>query len=157
MDIFYIGLYYRFELEIPDTVVGKAMMDLEKMNAIFEPPLIEKNKAILSGSAPVICMQGYQKEVSAYTKGEGHLSVRLSGYDKCHNEEEVLESRYYDPEADVANPSYSIFCTHGAGFPVPWYEVPAYMHIESVLQGSVKKIEAVIPVKSTYTEEWLDQ
>ena len=31
------------------------------------------------------------------------------------------------------------------------------MHIESVLQGSVKKIEAVIPVKSTYTEEWLDQ
>lgn len=149
--------YYRFELEIPDTVVGKAMMDLEKMNAIFEPPLIEKNKAILSGSAPVICMQGYQKEVSAYTKGEGHLSVRLSGYDKCHNEEEVLESRYYDPEADVANPSYSIFCTHGAGFPVPWYEVPAYMHIESVLQGSVKKIEAVIPVKSTYTEEWLDQ
>lgn len=149
--------YYRFELEIPDTVVGKAMMDLEKMNAIFEPPLIEKNKAILSGSAPVICMQGYQKEVSAYTKGEGHLSVRLSGYDKCHNEEEVLESRYYDPEADVANPSYSIFCTHGAGFPVPWYEVPAYMHIESVLQGCVKKIEAVIPVKSTYTEEWLDQ
>lgn len=149
--------YYRFELEIPDHVVGKAMMDLEKMNAIFEPPLIENNKAILSGSAPVICMQGYQKEVSAYTKGEGHLSVRLSGYDKCHNEEEVLESRYYDPEADLANPSYSIFCTHGAGFPVPWYEVPAYMHIESVLQGSVKKIETVIPVKSTYTEEWLDQ
>ncbi len=149
--------YYRLELEIPDTVVGKAMMDLEEMNASFEAPQIEGGKAILCGNAPVICMQGYQKEVSAYTKGEGHLSVRLSGYDKCHNEEEVLESRYYDPEADLANPSYSIFCTHGAGFPVPWYEVPSYMHIESVLQGSVKKIEAVIPVKSTYTEEWLDQ
>ena len=149
--------YYRFELEIPDTVVGKAMMDLEKMNASFESPQIEGGKAILYGNAPVICMQGYQKEVSAYTKGEGHLSVRLSGYDRCHNEEEVLETRYYDPEADTVNPSYSIFCTHGAGFPVPWYEVPEYMHIESVLQGSKKKIEMVMPVKSTYTEEWLDQ
>ena len=149
--------YYRFELEIPDNVVGKAMMDLEKMNAIFESPQIENGKAILSGRAPVICMQGYQKEVSAYTKGEGHLSIRLLGYDKCHNEEEILETNYYDPEADVKNPSYSIFCTHGAGFPVPWYEVPEYMHVESVLYETEKPMEMVMPVKSTYTEEWIDQ
>ena len=37
----------------------------------------------------------------------------------------------YQPEQDTNNPSSSVFCAHGAGFIVPWQQVPDYMHVES--------------------------
>jgi small GTP-binding protein len=148
--------YYEFELQIPNNLVGRAMMDLEKMKAIFESPQIENNMAILTGKAPVICMQGYQKEVSAYTKGEGSLSVKVCGYERCHNEEEVLETVYYDPELDAQNPSYSVFCAHGSGFAVPWYEVFDYMHLPLRFAKKSEEIEVIRAVKSTYQDEWID-
>ena len=37
----------------------------------------------------------------------------------------------YDPEADVVNPTGSVFCAHGAGFQVSWDQVPEYAHVES--------------------------
>ena len=60
--------------------------------------------------------------------------------DVCHNAEEVIEQRGYIAEADMANPSASVFCAHGAGFIVPWDEVEAYMHLEAVLldDGSLR-------------------
>ncbi|KIR03064.1 Ribosome protection-type tetracycline resistance related protein, group 2 [Lachnospiraceae bacterium TWA4] len=148
--------YYEFELEIPDSLVGRAMMDLEKMKANFEAPAIENGRAILTGTCPVILMQGYQKDVTGYSKGEGSLTLRVSGYDRCHNEEEVLENTYYDAEA---NPySGSIFCTHGAGFFVPWYEVFNYMHLplKNYRLVRVSDVGSIAPVRSTYTDEWID-
>ena len=35
-------------------------------------------------------MQDYSSEVHAYTRGLGHLTLELSGYDVCHNSEEVI-------------------------------------------------------------------
>ena len=40
----------------------------------------------------------------------------------------------YDSERDLANPTGSVFCAHGAGFVVPWDQVMDYMHLESVLK-----------------------
>ena len=40
----------------------------------------------------------------------------------------------YDPEADLDNSPYSIFCAHGAGFPVKWNQVPAFAHLETGLE-----------------------
>ena len=37
----------------------------------------------------------------------------------------------YDPEADLENPTGSVFCAHGAGFVVPWDQVEDYMHLQS--------------------------
>ena len=85
--------------------------------------------AVLQGTVPVATMQDYSSEVHAYTRGLGHLTLELSGYDVCHNSEEVIAETGYDSEADTANPTGSVFCAHGAGFIVPWDQVDDYMHL----------------------------
>ena len=96
-------------------MVGRAMTDLERRFAVFEGPVLEDGQAILTGRAPVSSLDGYQTEVTAYTSGLGQLVCTLDGYGPCHNEEEVIEAAGYDPDADLANPSGSVFCSHGAG------------------------------------------
>ena len=131
--------FYEFRLEIPERMVGRAMTDIERMNGTFEPPMIELEQAVITGTAPVSTMDGYQAEVTAYTGGTGRLTCVLKGYGPCHNAEEVIASIGYDPDADLANPSGSVFCTHGAGFVVNWDEVPDYMHLESCLSAAGKR------------------
>ena len=130
---------YGFRLEVPAEMVGRAMTDIQKMQGSFEGPEILGEMAVLTGTAPVATMGEYQVEVHAYTKGHGQLFCELKGYEPCHNTEEVLASINYDPEADLENPTGSVFCAHGAGFVVPWHQVPDYMHLESVL-GKKKEI-----------------
>ena len=97
--------------------------------------MIEEETTVLTGSAPVSLMRGYQKEFTAYTGGRGRMAVSLKGYDVCHNQEEVLAASTYDSEADLANPTGSVFCAHGAGFVVDWDEVEEYMHMEHTLES----------------------
>src|SRR5699024_8718083 len=47
--------------------------------------------------------------------------------------QEVLERIGYDPDRDLENTADSVFCSHGAGFVVPWYEADGYMHLDSGL------------------------
>lgn len=133
--------YYDFRLEVPQENAGRAMADLDRMQGTFEPPVQEGDRMILSGSAPVALMRDYQKEVISYTRGRGRLLCTLKGYFPCHNEEEVVAACGYDPEADLENPTGSVFCAHGAGFVVPWYEVKDYMQVESPLKVSEKVLE----------------
>ena len=44
----------------------------------------------------------------------------------------------YDPDADVENSADSVFCSHGAGIIVPWYQVEDQMHVESILEEREK-------------------
>ncbi len=122
---------YEFRLEVPQECVGRAMTDIGKMQGKFSDPEMNGNMAVLSGTAPVATMQEYPMEVAAYTKGEGRILLSPGGYEPCHNEEEVIAMMGYDSEADLANPTGSVFCAHGAGFVVPWDEVENYMHVET--------------------------
>jgi len=122
---------YEFRLELPMDTIGRAMTDIGKMQGKFSEPMIHGNIAILEGTAPVATMQEYPKEVAAYTKGEGRIFLSVGGYEPCHNAEEVIAAKGYDSEADLANPTGSVFCAHGAGFVVPWDEVEHYMHVET--------------------------
>ena len=124
---------YEFRLEVPEKMLGRAMTDVERMHGTFEPPVLEGEYAVLTGNAPVACMDGYQQEVTAYTGGQGRVNCTLGGYAPCHNEEEVIEAIGYDADSDTENPSGSVFCAHGAGFVVNWDEVEDYMHLESCL------------------------
>lgn len=126
--------YYDFILEVPPECVGRALTDIQRMHGSFAPPGTEGETAIITGTVPVASVRDYQTEVAGYTKGRGHLSCSFRGYAPCHNAKEVIETVGYDPEADLDNPTGSIFCSHGAGFYVPWNEVPEYMHIESQLE-----------------------
>jgi len=122
---------YEFRLELPMECVGRAMTDIGKMQGNFSDPEVYGNLAVITGTAPVVTMQEYPMEVAAYTKGEGRILLSPGGYEPCHNAEEVIEAIGYDSEADLANPTGSVFCAHGAGFVVPWDEVENYMHVET--------------------------
>lgn len=139
---------YEFRLEVPTEMLGRAMSDVQKMHGTFVPPMQEGEFAILCGSAPVVTMRDYQREAAAYTRGRGRLSCTLKGYEPCHNSEEIIEKTGYDSEKDPENPTGSVFCAHGAGFVVPWNQVPEYMHLESVLKTKEKqpKPEAQTPL-----------
>lgn len=132
--------YYSFTLELPQSAVGRAMTDLERMHAEFElkEADMEAGFAVISGSAPVSSFTDYQSEFIAYTKGHGKLYLGQGGYKPCHNTEEVLAEISYDPERDTRNPSSSVFCSHGSGDIVPWNEVFDHMHIESILAARTK-------------------
>ncbi|WP_132253992.1 translation factor GTPase family protein [Natranaerovirga pectinivora] len=133
--------YYAFQLELPEKMVGKAMNDIETMRGTSQITQLDGEMAILVGSAPVITMRNYHKEVTSYTKGLGRLFCNLKGYEPCHNAEEVIESIGYDSERDPENPTGSVFCSHGAGFSVDWSEVKDYMHVESFLQKTDESSE----------------
>jgi len=120
---------YEFKLEVPEDAIGRAMTDIGKMNGSFISPENISGKAVLTGKVPVSEVKNYALELRAYTKGEGVLTLTPSDYEVCHNAEEVIEAIGYYPEADIENTADSVFCSHGAGFVVPWNEVINYMHL----------------------------
>lgn len=120
---------YEFKLEVPEEAIGRAMTDIGKMNGSFSSPENISGKAVLTGMVPVSEVKNYALELRAYTKGEGVLTLTPSDYEVCHNAEEVIEAIGYYPEADIKNTADSVFCSHGAGFVVPWNEVINYMHL----------------------------
>ncbi|MDD3220002.1 MAG: TetM/TetW/TetO/TetS family tetracycline resistance ribosomal protection protein [Lachnospiraceae bacterium] len=129
--------YYEYTLEIPGNQVGRAMADIQKMQGTFSSPEIHEDLSVLKGKAPVVAMRDYQKEVTAYSGGQGRLNCRLSGYEPCHNAEEILQENGYDSERDLENPTGSVFCAHGAGFIVPWNLVEEYMHVDYCFEPSI--------------------
>ena len=66
---------YEYQLEIPADQVGRAMTDLQRMHAVFEPAKMEVDMAILKGTAPVVTMRDYQREMIVYTRDMEGCSV----------------------------------------------------------------------------------
>ena len=154
--------YYEFRIELPSENVGRAMTDIQNRFGKFEAPETLGELTVLTGIAPVSTLSGYQKDVIAYTGGRGRISLTLKGYDLCHNQEEVVAARGYDSELDLANPTGSVFCAHGAGFVVDWDEVEEYMHMERTLDqtGEEGLAEVTLPKRRhssiELTQEELD-
>lgn len=131
--------WYAFTLRVPQGNVGRAMTDIQRMSGTFESPTQQGEFAVLTGEIPVASVRGYAAEVTAYTSGRGQLSCTLLGYRPCHNADEVIQASGYDPDRDVDNPTGSVFCAHGAGYLVPWDEVPAHAHVDSGLSLTPKQ------------------
>lgn len=131
--------YYDYTFTIPEALVGRAMTDIDRMNGTSELTESVDGIAVLNGRAPVSTMHTYATDVAAYSKGEGILSLSLGGYAPCHNTEEVLLKRRYNPDTDTRNPSSSVFCSHGAGTIIPWDQVFDYMHVPSCINGMVRE------------------
>ena len=126
--------YYQIQFHLPETYVGKVMTDIETRHGKCEITSIQDGFATITGMAPASTMRNYQKDVLAYSRGLGQYSVRFGGYGICHDQAEVIESIGYESEADVENPTGSIFCESGVGEWVPWFEVKQKMHLDSVLK-----------------------
>nr|WP_169170956.1 TetM/TetW/TetO/TetS family tetracycline resistance ribosomal protection protein [Bifidobacterium sp. DSM 109957] len=128
--------WYRFRLEVPSPMLGRAMSDIQRMSGNFESPETDGEYALIEGEAPVAEMRDYAMDVNQYTHGRGRLQATFGGYKPCHDADRVIEEANYDPEADLDNTPDSVFCAHGAGYPVKWYRVPDFMHLGWATDGT---------------------
>ena len=126
--------WYAFTLTLPTEQIGRAITDIRAMSGTFEAPVASGSLSTLKGLVPAAEWKDYAGQVAAYSQGKGRLQIALNGYAPCHNPEAVIEEYAYDPEADLDNTPDSVFCAHGAGFPVKWNRVSEYMHLESSLK-----------------------
>ena len=136
--------YYKFRMEIPATMVGRAMTDLQTKSATFEIESTDGEQTVICGRGPVSELHDYTRELISYTRGQGRIFCTSDGYEPCHNSEEIVAAVGYDPEADLDNTPHSVFCGHGAGFVVPWQEVDQYKHLEAQVNISASS-DTILP------------
>ncbi len=149
--------WYAFVLEVPFECVGRAMTDLSCMQAEYEVGESGSEISIIHGRAPVSSIREYNKQVLSYTHGKGKLSFNFDGYAPCINGENVISEFAYDPESDLMNTPDSVFCSHGSGFLVKWYDVFNYMHIP-LLKDKVEPVyELPKPKKRDYSSMIADE
>jgi hypothetical protein len=48
----------------------------------------------------------------------------------------VVDKAKYVPTADLENTPDSVFCAHGAGYPVAWNQVPEMAHVPYVYSNT---------------------
>ena len=142
--------WYEYKIELPTDNIGRLMTDITNMGGTFSEPYTFEDMSSIIGKAPVSKMQGYQKELNAYTRGRGKISCFVCGYEHCADSEEVISSIGYDSDADLENSADSVFCSHGAGFVVKWNEVRDYMHIDTGFgEEAEEEPEEIKPKKNT--------
>ena len=135
--------YYAYKISVPTQQIGKVITDVRNMSGTFGSPVEDGNGfSTLTGRAPVAAMRNYASEIVSFTRGTGKFSFEVCGYYPCHNPEDVIKERSYDPEADLAHTPDSVFCAHGAGFNVKWDRVRDYMHITPAV---TEKPEQLLP------------
>ena len=139
--------WYDLRIELPTALSGRAMTDIQRMGGAFDPPETLGEETVITGRAPVAELGDYQRELTAYTRGLGHLSCSLRGYEPCREPEKVIAARGYDPLRDVENTPDSVFCAHGAGYTVPWDQVKEHMHLESCLKPQKPVSAAEAPAR----------
>ncbi|MBR0217660.1 MAG: TetM/TetW/TetO/TetS family tetracycline resistance ribosomal protection protein [Clostridia bacterium] len=139
--------YLNLELTLPEENLGRAMTDLTAMGGEFEAPeTAPDGLLVLRALAPASKCASYGKQVSIYTKGRGRMTAEFAAYLPCADAEAVIAAKAYDPRADLYNSPDSIFCSHGAGFDVPWDQVDAYAHLpllKEVREQAAREMDAV--------------
>ena len=137
--------FYELTIELPRANCGRAMTDIESRSGrvTSQYEIGVQDMVGITGVAPVSTMQGYSREVAAYTKGLGSVYCSFFGYLPCHNTDEVVAASAYDPEKDLRNPSSSVFCAHGAGFVVEWNDVDSYKHLDWDIDTGTLKEEKI--------------
>ncbi len=120
---------YRYQLLVPSDTAGRINGQLAALAGQSYPPRFDREWTELSGLAPVEQMLPLLEQLPALTGGRGSAATSFGGYAPCHNTQEVVEKRNYDPIRDIDHPADSIFCSHGAGFTVPWEQVKEYVHL----------------------------
>lgn len=149
--------YYRFTLRLPAEHLGRAITDIHRMSGETDAPEQSGKLATLTGSVPVSAIGDYAREFTAYTHGLGQLSLTPGEYRPCHNAAEVIAAADYDPEADLRNTPDSVFCDHGAGFPVKWNEVEAYIKARSAEPADTRVKTSAAPHQASGAGSELDR
>jgi ribosomal protection tetracycline resistance protein len=120
--------FYQYKIKVELDQMGRVLSDIQNAHGTFESPITEGNKAILSGTVPVATFMNYNSQLASFTQGRGVMQLVFAGYDRCHNEQEVINRIGYDKNVDPNCTSSSIFCSKGQGYTVKWNEVEVKMH-----------------------------
>jgi len=138
-------------LEVPREAVGQILTDMRTMSGEAEITMSSGDMTTIEGKVPVSEMCRYWKTLGNLTRGRGHQSFVLSGYEPCHNAPQVIDTFGYVPQSDLAHPISSVFCERGAGFDVPWDQVDAMAHVP--MMERKKEVEVfVLPWKQVKEE-----
>ena len=82
----------------------------------------------VEGECPFREFYAYPESFRATTHGRGSLNYALARYAPVEKPDEIIREARYNPlEADSPD---SVFCSHGAGYSVPWNEVRAHAHCQ---------------------------
>lgn len=120
---------YDFKIKVRMDHIGRVLSDIQQASGNFAPPETNGETTVITGRVPVATFMNYSTTFASYTNGKGALTLQFGGYDECHNPEEVIEAIGYNKDADPEYTSTSIFCAKGKGYPVPWHEAEAAMHL----------------------------
>jgi ribosomal protection tetracycline resistance protein len=120
--------YYDFKIKVDLDNMGRVLSDIQQAHGSFESPETVGEKVIVKGRVPVATFMNYSAPFASFTHGKGTLTLLFGGYDRCHNQEQVIEKIGYNKDADPEYSSTSIFCAKGKGYPVPWDEAEKAMH-----------------------------
>ncbi len=145
--------FYEFSISVPKENIGRVMSDMQRKSGSFSEPDMQGEMCILKGKAPVAELNEYQQELLSFTKGRGRITLNFLDYEPCHDAASVVEDISYEPEKDLENTADSVFCAHGAGFVVPWREVPSFAHVDTTdlfakLTGKPKLVKEETQVES---------
>lgn len=121
--------WYSFRLTVDQASVGHALTDIQRMGGQVDAPQQDGSQTVITGTAPVSAMRDYAQQVRSYTHGQGQLECVVDGYRPCHDAQTIIDHADYDPVGDLPNTPGSVFCAHGAGYPVHWDDVPSHMHV----------------------------
>lgn len=120
-----------FEFRLPSAFVGRALTDISAMGGTSSGPVLSSDGAttVLTGEVPAAAVGDYSAELRTYSGGDGEAAFEPAGYKPASRAVELIELANYDPDRDIAHPSGSVFCVHGAGDFVPWDEAAQHMHL----------------------------
>ncbi|WP_318616598.1 translation factor GTPase family protein [Sporosarcina sp. YIM B06819] len=120
--------YYDYKIKVEVDHIGRVLSDIQQAHGSFDPPETIGGKVTVTGRVPVATFMNYSTTFASFTHGKGTLRLQFGGYDRCHNEEQVIEIIGYNKDADPEYTSISIFLAKGKGYPVPWDEAEVAMH-----------------------------
>jgi len=143
--------FYDFRINVKNEHLSKVLYDLETVDATFTVEPADQDLMLIAGSGPIRKMQNYQDRLLALTSATGRIILTLKGYDICLEQDEIVEQTGYDSETDSDNPTGSVFCSHGAGFYVPYDYVKQYLHIRPEKDDDFETIYSST-TRSTITE-----
>lgn len=115
-----------FFLRAPADCYGRIVGDLSRMAAQAEPPVMEDAFFTIRGLVPLATISAYHDDYLSATHGRGLIHYHLDHYAPCRDAQTIIRNAGYNPLAD--DTPDSVFCSHGAGFTVPWNKVREYAH-----------------------------
>lgn len=121
-----------FTVTCPLDDAGRVMAELQARGCTFSMPESNAAFAVIQGRGAASGLLDFGDAMVSLTRGRGMFHAQFDGYAPCGNTDEVVEAAGYEPEHDLDNPCGSVFCSHGAGYPVAWNDVPDCVHCDKV-------------------------